>query len=161
MRTVEKETSRNVFQRLGRDSKPKNLSEVFRNHRASEEVEDKEAKIPRWVEVRLPQPSYECGNVRMKGKTRNLVSPITKKDSARLRRKWYVDGNDGRPIKEMGASMIIRVQRQHKAHMNSLRVPTTSENSENVKFEKIPHRGRNQFQWKSQKEVERVNSKTE
>ena len=31
--------------------------------------------------------------------------------------------------------MIRRVQRQHKAHMNSLKVPTTSETSKNVKLE--------------------------
>ena len=58
MREVEKETSRNIFQRLGGDSQPKNLSEVFRNYEASEEVEDKEAKVLRWKEVRPPQPSY-------------------------------------------------------------------------------------------------------
>ncbi|KAB2608815.1 S2-RNase [Pyrus ussuriensis x Pyrus communis] len=55
MRAAENETSRN----------PKNLSNVFRNNEASEEVEDKEAKIPKWVEVRPSQPSYEGGNIRM------------------------------------------------------------------------------------------------
>ena len=45
-------------------------------------------------------------------------------------------GKYGRPVKEMGASMFRRVQRQHKAHMNSLKVPATLETSENVKFEK-------------------------
>ncbi|KAM1523467.1 hypothetical protein TB1_012843 [Malus domestica] len=45
--------------------------------------------------------------------------------------------------------------------MNSLKVPTTSETSENVKFEKVPHGGRNQLHSRSKKEVERANSKTE
>ncbi|KAB2623740.1 S2-RNase [Pyrus ussuriensis x Pyrus communis] len=52
----------------------------------------------------------------------------------------------------MGASMIRRVQGQHKAHMNSLKVPTTSETLENVKFENVPHEGRSQPHWKSKKE---------
>ncbi|KAM1037578.1 hypothetical protein ACFX2C_032382 [Malus domestica] len=141
-------TSRNVFQRLGGDSEPKNLYEIFRNHETSEEVEDKEAKIPKWVEVRPPQPSFEGRDVRVKGRTKNIISPVTKKDSARLGRKWYVVGKDGRLVKEMGASMIMRVQRQHKAHMKSLKVPATSKAFENVKFEKMPHRGRNQLQWR-------------
>ncbi|KAM2658160.1 hypothetical protein EV1_013462 [Malus domestica] len=161
MRAVKKETSRKVFQRLEGDFEPKNLSEVFKDHEALEEVEDKEAKIPKWVEVRPPQPSYEGGNVRMKGKMRNLVSPITKKDSAQLGWKWYVVGKDGRPIKEIRASMIRRVQRQHKAYMNSLKVPIALETSENVKFEKVPHEGRNQLHWRSKKEVDRANSKIE
>ncbi|KAM1750792.1 hypothetical protein ACFX11_008986 [Malus domestica] len=42
---TKKDTSRSVFQRLGGDSQPKALSEVFRNHEASEEAEDMEAKI--------------------------------------------------------------------------------------------------------------------
>ncbi|KAB2618151.1 receptor-like protein 12 [Pyrus ussuriensis x Pyrus communis] len=82
IRAVKKETSRNVFQRLGRNSQPKNLSEVFRNYEASEEVENKEAKTPRWVDVRPPQPSYASGDIRMKGRTQN---PVTKNNLARLR----------------------------------------------------------------------------
>ena len=77
-------------------------------------------------------------DVRMKER---IVNPVTKKSLAQLGRKWYVVRNDGKPVKEMGASMIRRVQRQHKAHMNSLKVPTASETYENVKFESVPHRG--------------------
>ncbi|KAM2230780.1 hypothetical protein ACFXTH_014954 [Malus domestica] len=77
MQTVEKETSRNVFQGLGRDSQPKGLSEVFRDYEVFEEVEDREAKIPKWVDVRPPQPSYIGGDVRIKER---IVNPITKKN---------------------------------------------------------------------------------
>ena len=66
MQTNEKKTSRNVFQKLEGDSQPKNLSEVFRNYEASEEVEEKEAKVLRWKEVIPPQPSYVGEDVRMK-----------------------------------------------------------------------------------------------
>ena len=120
MRARELETSRNVFQRLGGDSQPKNLSEVFRNYEASEEVEDKEAKVPRWKEVRLPQPGYTGGDVRMKGR---MVDPTIKMNLTRLGRRWFVVGKDGKPVKEIGASMIRRVQRQHKTYMNSLKNP--------------------------------------
>ncbi|KAB2600538.1 receptor-like protein 12 [Pyrus ussuriensis x Pyrus communis] len=54
MRATENETSRNVFQRLGGDFEPKNLSEVFRNHKASKEVEDKETKIPNVWRLGIP-----------------------------------------------------------------------------------------------------------
>ncbi|KAM1104093.1 hypothetical protein ACFX19_012699 [Malus domestica] len=87
MRAVEEETSRNVFQRLGGDSQPKNLSEVFRNYEASEEVEDKEANIPRWVDARPSQPAYTGGDVRMKGMT---VNAVTKKNLARVGQRWYI-----------------------------------------------------------------------
>ncbi|KAM1750647.1 hypothetical protein ACFX11_008862 [Malus domestica] len=97
----------------------------------------------------------------MKGKTKSIISLFIKKDFARLGRKWYIVGKDERPVKEMGASMIMRVQRQDKAHMNSLKVPTASETSENVKFEKVPYGGRNQLHWRSKKEVEKANSKIE
>ena len=113
------------------------------------------------MEVRPPQPGYECGDVKMKGIPKGIISLVAKKDYARLGRKWYIVGTDGRPIKKIGASMIRRVQRQHKAHMNSLKVPAISETSENVKFEKVPHGGRNHLHWKSKKEVEKANSKTE
>ncbi|KAM1196736.1 hypothetical protein ACFX2G_008498 [Malus domestica] len=61
----------------------------------------------------------------------------------------------------MGASMVRRVQRQHKAYMNSLKTPATSEASKNQKFEKTSSRGSSQFRWRSKKELERANSKTE
>lgn len=57
--------------------------------------------------------------------------------------------------------MIRKVHRQHTAHMNLLKIPTISEASENVKFEKVPYGGRKQLQWKSKKEIERANSKAE
>ena len=65
MRAAEKETSKNVFQRLGGDSELKGLFEVFRNHEVSEEVEDKKAKMPKWVKVRPAQPS--CHNCSKQG----------------------------------------------------------------------------------------------
>ncbi|KAM2602285.1 hypothetical protein TB1_039703 [Malus domestica] len=84
MWAAEKETSINVFQRLGGDSQPKNLLEIFRNYEDSEEVEDKESKTPRWVDVRPPQPSYASGDVRMKGR---IVNTVTKKNLARCGRR--------------------------------------------------------------------------
>ncbi|KAM2181690.1 hypothetical protein ACFX1Q_032263 [Malus domestica] len=45
--------------------------------------------------------------------------------------------------------------------MNSLNVLIASETSENEKFEKVPNGGRNQLHWKTKKEVENANSKTE
>lgn len=85
IRAAEKETSRNVFQRLGGDSEPNGLSKVFRNY---EEMEDKDTKIPRLMDVRPPQPCYNGSDVRINGRTMNLVLPVTKKDLARLRQKW-------------------------------------------------------------------------
>lgn len=58
IRAIKKETTKNIFQRLGGDSEPKGLSKVFRNYNVSEEPGDKEAKMPRWVEVKPPQTSY-------------------------------------------------------------------------------------------------------
>ena len=55
------------------------MSEVFRKYEASDEREDKKAKVPRWVDVRPPQPSYDDGDVRMKGRT---INPITKNNLA-------------------------------------------------------------------------------
>ncbi|KAM2004045.1 hypothetical protein ACFX15_027539 [Malus domestica] len=46
-RTAGRDTSRNVFQRLGDDSQPRALSEIFRNHEVSEKAEDKDAKKPK------------------------------------------------------------------------------------------------------------------
>ncbi|KAB2634111.1 receptor-like protein 12 [Pyrus ussuriensis x Pyrus communis] len=54
MRAAERETSRNAFQWLRRNSQPKSLLEVFKNYEASEEVDDREAKVPRWVDVKPP-----------------------------------------------------------------------------------------------------------
>ncbi|KAM1453266.1 hypothetical protein ACFXTO_002899 [Malus domestica] len=54
-RTTGRETSRSVFQRLGGDSQPRALSEVFRNHETFEEVEDKKAKGLKEREIRHPQ----------------------------------------------------------------------------------------------------------
>ncbi|RXH93057.1 hypothetical protein DVH24_013633 [Malus domestica] len=53
-RTAGRDTSRSVFQRLGGDFQPRALSEVFRNHEASEEAEDKEAKGPTEREIGHP-----------------------------------------------------------------------------------------------------------
>ncbi|KAM1174077.1 hypothetical protein ACFX13_027333 [Malus domestica] len=61
----------------------------------------------------------------------------------------------------MGASMVRRVQRQHKAYMNSLKTLATSQASKNQKLEKTSSGGSSQLRWRSKKEVERVNSKTE
>ncbi|KAM1302055.1 hypothetical protein ACFX2H_013018 [Malus domestica] len=44
-RTAGRDTSRSVFQRLGGDSQPRALSEVFQNHEASEEVEKKSKEM--------------------------------------------------------------------------------------------------------------------
>ena len=68
----------------------------------------------------------------MRGRT---VDPIAKKNLTRLGRMWFVVGKDGTPVKEMGTSMIRRVKRQHKAHMNSLKAPATSETSRNMKLD--------------------------
>ncbi|KAM1818033.1 hypothetical protein TB1_002265 [Malus domestica] len=59
-----------------------------------------------------------------------IINPVTKDNPARLGRKWYVVGKNGQPVKQMGASMVRRVQRQHKAYMNSLKTPATLEKSE-------------------------------
>ncbi|KAB2625536.1 S2-RNase [Pyrus ussuriensis x Pyrus communis] len=56
--------------------------------------------------------------------------------------------------------MIRIVQMQHKAHMNSLKVPTALKTSKNVKFERVPDGAINQLHWKIKKEVEKANSKT-
>ncbi|KAB2606555.1 S2-RNase [Pyrus ussuriensis x Pyrus communis] len=82
----------------------------------------------------------------MKGK---VVNPVTKKNL------------DGKPVKEIGPSMIRRVQRQHKAHMNSFKVPTTSKTSKNVKSKIVPHEERNQPYWRSKNELKKPNSKNE
>ncbi|KAM2796907.1 hypothetical protein COP1_007984 [Malus domestica] len=54
-RTAGRETSRSVFQRLRGDSQLRALSEVFRNHEASEKAEDNEAKGPKEREIWHPQ----------------------------------------------------------------------------------------------------------
>ncbi|KAM2229876.1 hypothetical protein ACFX1S_014351 [Malus domestica] len=57
--------------------------------------------------------------------------------------------------------MVRRVQRQHKAYMNSLKTPATSETSKNQKLEKTSSGGSSQLRWISKKKVEKANSKTE
>ncbi|KAM1493283.1 hypothetical protein PS1_025447 [Malus domestica] len=153
---TKKDTSRSVFQRLGGDSQPKALSEVCRNHEASEEAEDIEAKIRRGTD----HPQYgQMGREikRMDG----ITNPVRKEKPAHLGRKWYVVGKNGQPTKQMGASMVRRVQRQHKAYMNSLKTPATSEASKNQKLEKTSSGGNSQLCWRSKREVENANSKTE
>ncbi|KAM1434717.1 hypothetical protein ACFX2I_042772 [Malus domestica] len=153
---TKKDTSRNVFQRLGGDSQPKALSEVFRNHEVSDEAEDMEAKIRRGADH--PQ----CGQMGKEiKKIDSVTNPGRKGNPAHLGRKWYVVGKNGQPTKPMGASMVRRVQRQHKAYMNSLKTPTTSEASKNQKLEKTASGGSSQLRWRSKKEVEKANSKTE
>ncbi|KAM1957961.1 hypothetical protein ACFX15_003415 [Malus domestica] len=151
-----KNTSRSVFQRLGGDSQPKALSEVFRNHEAFDEAEDMEAKIRKGADH--PQNGQMGREIK---RTDGITNPVRKGNPAHLGRKWYVVGNDGQPTKPMGASMVRRVQRQHKAYMNSLKTPTTSEASKNQKLEKTTSGGSNQLRWRSKKEVEKANSKTE
>ncbi|KAM2893444.1 hypothetical protein FF1_008801 [Malus domestica] len=57
--------------------------------------------------------------------------------------------------------MVRRVQRQHKAYMNSLKTPATSEASKNQNLEKTSSGGNSQLRWRSKKEMEKANSKTE
>ncbi|KAM1137717.1 hypothetical protein COP1_035697 [Malus domestica] len=151
-----KDTSRSVFQRLGGDSQPKALSEVFRNHEVSDEAEDMEAKLRRSTDQL--QNGQKGREVR---RTDGIANPVKKATPAYRGRKWYVVGKDGQPTKPMGASMVRRVQRQHKAYMNSLMTPTTSEASKNQKPERATSGGSSQLRWRSKKEVERANSKTE
>lgn len=102
--------------------------------------------------MKPPQPIYHgSARVGQKERTMNIVHPVTKNDSARLGRKWYIVGKDGRPIKEMKAFMIRRVQRQHRAHMNSMKIPTILEAYGNVKFEEATLGGRKQLQWRTKK----------
>ncbi|KAM2668383.1 hypothetical protein EV2_019985 [Malus domestica] len=61
----------------------------------------------------------------------------------------------------MGVSMVRRVQRQHKAYMNSLKTPATSEASKNQKLEKTSSGRSSQLRWRSKKEVEKANNKIE
>ncbi|KAM1383688.1 hypothetical protein ACFX2F_035996 [Malus domestica] len=150
---TKKDTSRSVFQRLGGDSQPKALSEVFRNHEASDEAEKMEAKIQRGAD--------HLQNGQMRGgvkRTDGIANPGRKGNPAHFGRKWYIVGKDGQPTKLMGASMVRRVQRQHKAYMNSLKTPTTSEASKNQKLERATSGGSSQLRWRSKKEVEKANS---
>ncbi|KAM2728833.1 hypothetical protein EV1_000281 [Malus domestica] len=151
-----RDTSRNVFQRLGGDSQPKSLSEVFRNHEASEEAEDMEAKTRRNAD----HPHYGHMGKEIK-KIDGITNPVGKGNPTHIGQKWYVVGKNGQPTKQMGASMVRRVQRQHKAYMNSLKTPATSEASQNQKLEKTPSGGSSQLRWRSKKEVEKASSKTE
>ncbi|KAM2483045.1 hypothetical protein ACFX1W_040732 [Malus domestica] len=90
-----------------------------------------------------------------------ITNPVKKDNPACLGRKWYVVRKNGQPVKQMGASIVKRVQRQHKAYMNSLKTHATSEASKNQKLEKTSSDGSSQFRWRSKKEVEKANSKTE
>lgn len=71
-----------MFHRLGRDSKPKNPSEVFKDFEASEKVKDQDGKLPHWKDVRVPQ-STGHGSSRLGRIERNisLIPPITKVNS--------------------------------------------------------------------------------
>ncbi|KAM2035122.1 hypothetical protein ACFX16_038256 [Malus domestica] len=151
-----KDTSRSVFQRLGGDSQPKALSEVFRNHEASDEAEKMEATIQRGAGH--PQ-NGQMG--REDKRTDRIANPGRKGNPAHLGRKWYVVGKNGQPTKPMGSSMIRRVQRQHKAYMNYLKTPTTSEASKNQKLERATSGGNGQLRWRNKKEVEKANNKAE
>ncbi|KAM1080351.1 hypothetical protein ACFX1Q_015798 [Malus domestica] len=151
-----KDTSRSVFQRLRGDSQPKALLEVFRNHEASDEAEKMEATIQRGAGH--PQNGQMGREVK---RTDGIANPGRKGNPAHLGRKWYVVGKNGQPTKPMGASMIRRVQRQHKAYMNSLKTPTTSEASKNQKLERATSGGNSQLRWRNKREVEKANSKAE
>ncbi|KAM2122103.1 hypothetical protein ACFX1Q_019805 [Malus domestica] len=80
-RTAGKDTSRSVFQRLGGDSQPRALSEIFRNHEVSEEAEDKDAKKPKERSVGHSQYGHMGREVR---RTDRITNPVTKDNSARL-----------------------------------------------------------------------------
>ncbi|KAM1029349.1 hypothetical protein ACFX13_042564 [Malus domestica] len=151
-----KDISRNIFQRLGGDSQPKALSEIFRNHEASEEAGDMEAETLK--DANHPQNGHMEREIK---KIDGITNPVSKGNPAHLGRKWYVVGNNGQPTKPMGASMIRRVQRQHKAYMNYQKTPATSEASQNKKLEKTSSGGSNQLRWRSKKEVEKASSKKE
>lgn len=88
------------------------MFEVFRNFEVSEKVDDKGVRLPRWVKVKPPQPSYH-NSMRWERQERTIspIPPITKVNSTVLGQKWYIVGKDGRPIRKMRASMISRVQR--------------------------------------------------
>ncbi|KAM1923460.1 hypothetical protein ACFX15_021372 [Malus domestica] len=90
-----------------------------------------------------------------------ITNPVKKDNPACLGRKWYVVGKNGQPVKQMGTSMVRKVQRQHKAYMNSLKTLATSEASKNQKLEKTSSGGSSQLCWRSKKKVKKVNSKTE
>ncbi|KAM2662332.1 hypothetical protein EV1_009037 [Malus domestica] len=156
--TTGRDTSRSVFQRLGGDSQPRALLEIFRNHEVSKEAEDKDAKKPKERGVGHSQYSHMGREVRRNDR---ITNPITKDNLARLGRKWYMVGKNGQPVKQMGAFMVRRVQRQHKAYMNSLKSPATSKASKNQKLEKTSSGRSSQLRWRSKKEVEKANSKTE
>ncbi|KAM1345809.1 hypothetical protein ACFX2H_034945 [Malus domestica] len=87
---TKKDTSRSVFQRLGGDSQPKALSEVFRNHEASEEAEDMEAKIRRGTD----HPQYGQMGREIK-RNDGITNPVIKEKPTHLGQKWYVVGKNG------------------------------------------------------------------
>ncbi|KAM2114753.1 hypothetical protein ACFX1Q_023255 [Malus domestica] len=94
-------------------------------------------------------------------RTISSIPPVTKVNLARLARKWYIVGKDRRPIREMRASMIRRIQSQHKAYMNSLKISTISEAFENIKLEEFTQGEDKRSSRRSRKKVEKANSKVE
>ncbi|KAM1591657.1 hypothetical protein ACFX1Z_035253 [Malus domestica] len=107
---------------------------MFRNHEASEEAEYKEAKGPKEREIGHPQYGHTGREVKRNDR---ITNPVKKNNPARLGRKWYVVGKNGQPTKQIEASMIRRVQRQHKAYVKSLKILATSKASKNQKFEEV------------------------
>ncbi|KAM2450689.1 hypothetical protein PS1_020610 [Malus domestica] len=91
LRDVEanKETTKNVFQRFGKDSELKGLPEVFRNFEAFKEVKGEEARLPCWVDVKVPQlTNYSSMRQGRLERTMSSIPPVTKMNLARLGRKW-------------------------------------------------------------------------
>ncbi|KAM2279837.1 hypothetical protein FF2_039824 [Malus domestica] len=80
-RTTGRDTSRSVFQRLGGDSQPRALSEIFRNHEVSEEAEDKDAKKPKERSVGHSQYGHMEREVRRNDR---ITNPVTKENPARF-----------------------------------------------------------------------------
>ncbi|KAM1057258.1 hypothetical protein PS1_030729 [Malus domestica] len=91
-RTAGRDTSRSVFQQLGGDSQPKALSEIFRNHEASDKAEDKDAKKPKERSVEHLQYGHMGKEVKRNDR---ITNPVKKDNHARLERKWYVVGKNG------------------------------------------------------------------
>ncbi|KAM1941773.1 hypothetical protein ACFX13_029312 [Malus domestica] len=88
--TTRNDTSRSVFQRLGGDSQPNALSEVFRNHEASDKAEKMEATIQRGADH--PQNGQMGREVK---RTDGIANLDRKRNPAHLGRKWYVVGKNG------------------------------------------------------------------
>ncbi|KAM1720610.1 hypothetical protein ACFX14_022140 [Malus domestica] len=80
-RTAGRDTSQSVFQRLGSDSQPRALSEIFRNHEVPEEAEDKDAKKPKEKGVEHSQYGHMGREVRRNDR---ITNPVKKDNPARL-----------------------------------------------------------------------------